>query len=251
MRLRFLSAFLVVLVAVPVAVADAIPTAAGVFPEVTAVPNARIAGEPAPVTGGGESGPRTRWVVQAATGTARQFHSRLIIEQDGEDDLDFTAHYQTRPFTSGAPYYSLRLGYWKGDSAWELETHHHLVTLVDDPTGVVENFRMTHGYNLNTLNRAWLVEGFIWRIGVGVVITHPESIVRGKTYNGEGFSEGFDLSGVCGQVSLEKRLPLWGGLFLYLEGRFTAAWAKVPIADGEATVPNYALHGLAGFGFDY
>jgi len=251
MRVKLSSACLLVLLAATVARADALPAVVGALPEVTAVPNARIAGDPAPVPGGEESGPRTKWVVQAATGTAGQFRSSLVIEQDGEDDLDFTAHYKTRPFTSGAPYYSLRLGYWRGESAWELETHHHLVTLVDDPTGVVENFQMTHGYNLNTVNRAWLVGGFIWRIGVGAVITHPESTVRGKTYDGDGFYGGFDLSGVCGQVSLEKRLPLWGGLFLYLEGKFTAAWAKVPIADGEATVPNYALHGLAGLGLDF
>ncbi len=205
---------------------------------------ATVAGEAVPAA------PGTKWVFQAATGTAYQFHSRLIVEQDGEEDLDVTARYETRPFTSGAPYYSLRLGYWTGGGAWELETHHHLVTLVDNPPEIQE-FKLTHGYNLNTLNRAWLAGGFIWRIGLGVVITHPENVVRGKRFSGDGIAEGFYLSGVCGQVALEKRLPLWGGLFLYLEGKFTAAWASVPIANGEATVPNYAIHGLAGLGFDY
>jgi len=246
-RAKFLCACLFVLATVSVAEAGAITTAGVVFP---AVPNARVAGDPAPVSGAAESAPRTKWVFQAATGTAHQFNSRLIIKQDGEEDLDFTAHYKTRPFTSGAPYYSLRLGYWKGSRAWEFETHHHLVTLVDGPPEV-GGFQITHGYNLNTLNRAWLVGGFIGRIGAGVVITHPESVVRGKTFSGEGFSGGFYLSGVCGQVSLEKRLALWGGLFVSLEGRFTAAWAKVPIADGEATVPNYAIHGLAGLGYTF
>ena len=209
---------------------------------------ARDAG--AVVPAGGRSAEPTKWVFQAATGTAYQFHSRLLIEQDGEEDLDFTAHYETHPYTSGAPYYSLRLGYWTGDGAWELETHHHLVTLVNGPEQVQE-FEITHGYNLNTLNRAWLAAGFIWRIGAGVVITHPQSVVRGKTFSGDGFYGGFYLSGVCGQLSLEKRFQLWGGLFGYLEGKFTAAWAQVPIADGEATVPNYALHGLAGLGYTF
>jgi hypothetical protein len=249
-RANYLGACLLVLAALPAVEAGAIPTAGAVFP---ALPNAPIAGDArdaAPAAGGEASAPATRWVFQAATGTAYQFHSRLIIEQDGEEDLDFTAHYQTRPFTSGAPYYSLRLGHWKGDRAWEFETHHHLVTLVDGPPEVAE-FQITHGYNLNTLNRAWLAGGFIWRVGAGVVITHPESIVRDKKFSGDGFYGGFYLSGVCGQVSLEKRLTLWGGLFLYVEGKFTAAWASVPIADGDATVPNYALHGLAGLGYDF
>ena len=247
MRVKFLSACLLVLATLPLAESDAISAAPGVFP---GPPVVTVAGDAVGGTGGGKSGPRPRWVIQAATGTARQFHSRLVIEQDGEEDLDVTAHYQTRPFTSGAPYYSLRLGYWKGDSAWELETHHHLVTLVDGPPEV-EEFKITHGYNLNTLNRAWLINGLIWRVGAGVVITHPESVVRGKTFRDEGGYEGFHLSGVCGQLSLEKRLPLWGGLFVYLEGKFTAAWAKVPIADGDATVPNYALHALAGLGYAF
>jgi len=194
--------------------------------------------------------PAVRWVLQASTGTAAQLKSRLRIEQDGEPELDFTARYATRPYTSGAPYYALRLGRWVGSDAWEIETHHHLVTLVDNPPQVGE-FALTHGYNLNTVNRAWLRAGFVWRVGAGIVITHPESLVRGKQYRGGGFAEGFSLSGVCGQVAAEKRIPLWDELFLSLEGKFTAAWAKVPIEDGEATVPNYAFHALAGLGYSF
>lgn len=248
---KFPGAFLLVLAAVSAAEAVAVPTAGGFDPEPPADQIILSAGAAAPVKVDAEPARRARWVFQASTGTAHQFRSRLNIRQEGEADLDFTARYETRPYTSGAPYYSLRIGRWKGDRAWEFETHHHLVTLVDDPTGVIGNFQITHGYNLNTLNRAWLAGGLIWRIGAGVVITHPESTVRGRTFSGDGFAEGFYLSGVCGQLSLEKRLRLWGGLFLSLEGKFTAAWAQVPIADGEATVPNYALHALAGLGYAF
>lgn len=249
-RANALCACLLLLAAIPAADARAIPAPGGSGPEIPADLPVVGAAAVAPASGLAAS-PRGTWVFQAATGSAYQFRSRLIVQQDGEDDLDFSARYQTRPFTSGAPYYSLRLGYWKGGRAWEFETHHHLVTLVDDPTGVIDNFQMTHGYNLNTLNRAWLAGGLIWRVGAGVVITHPESTVRGKTFSGDGIAGGFYLSGVCGQLSLEKRLALGGGVFLYLEGKFTAAWAQVPIADGDATVPNYALHALTGLGYAF
>lgn len=213
---------------------------------------ARAAGEPVPASpAAAPARPAVSWVLQVSTGTAVQAHSRLQIDQDGEPGLDFTAHYETRPYSAGAPYYAIRLGRWVGNAAWELETHHHLVTLVDNPPEV-EEFAITHGYNLNTVNRAWLVSGFVLRAGAGIVITHPESLVRGKQYRGdEGFAQGFSLSGVCGQLGAEKRIPLWDKLFLSLEGKATAAWAKVPIADGDATVPNYALHVLAGLGYAF
>lgn len=194
--------------------------------------------------------PPAVWVLQAATGSALQLHSRVVVEQEGEPDLDFTGEFDTNPFTSGAPYYSLRLGRWRGASAWEIETHHHLVTLANNPPEIGE-LAMTHGYNLNTVNRAWLAGGFVWRLGAGLVITHPESEVRGKRYAGDGFAEGFSLSGVCAQAGLERRFPLGKKLFLSLEGKLTAAWAQVPVADGEATVPNYAVHGLAGVGYQF
>jgi hypothetical protein len=187
------------------------------------------------------------WVVQLSTGTALSLRSRLVIEQSGEPDLDFSARYETRPFSSGAPYYSLRLGRWENGAAWELETHHHLVTLADGPAEV-GSFEITHGYNLNTVNRAWEGAGFIWRVGAGLVVTHPESEVRGKRFDGDGFAGGFYLSGVCGQAAVERRFPIGSSFFLALEGKLTGAWARVPVEEGWATVPNFAVHALAGVG---
>jgi len=37
-------------------------------------------------------------------------------------------------------------------------------------------------------------------------------------------------------------------LFASVEGKLTASWIRVPIADGRATVPNVAVHVLAGIG---
>jgi len=202
------------------------------------------------------SGPGARWVVQLATGTAWQARSPLRISQDGEEDLDFRAKYETRPFTSGAPYYSLRLGRWREGRAWEVESHHHLVTLTDGPPEV-EGFSITHGYNLNTVNRAWEGGGLVWRLGAGVVVTHPESVVRGKAFGDQGadghlhLSNGFFLSGVCAQGAVEKRFPVGGGFALTTELKATAAWARVPVADGDAAVPNYALHALLGLAYTF
>ena len=56
------------------------------------------------------------------------------------------------------------------------------------------------------------------------------------------------------------RLPRWplaGGFYLWrhvfatLEGKLTASFARVPIADGSADVPSLALHGLFGIGAEW
>lgn len=188
------------------------------------------------------------WVLQGATGTAWQARTRFVLSQEGHEDLSFRARYETRPFSSGAPYYSVRLGRWEGKAAWEIETHHHLVTL-GDPPPEIGRFEITHGYNLNTLNRAWERAGLVWRLGAGLVITHPESEVRGRRYEGKGFAQGFSLSGVCAQAAVERRFRIRGPLLATLEVKLTAAWARVPVEGGDAEVPNLAAHALAGLAY--
>jgi hypothetical protein len=44
---------------------------------------------------------------------------------------------------------------------------------------------------------------------------------------------------------------LWRGVFVTLEGKLTASFARVPIDAGSADVPNIALHGLFGLGAEW
>jgi hypothetical protein len=46
-----------------------------------------------------------------------------------------------------------------------------------------------------------------------------------------------------------RRLALGGGLFVVTEAAFTAARAKVPVVDGDASVPNVAAHVRVGLGW--
>jgi hypothetical protein len=194
------------------------------------------------------------WVVQIATGSAYNIPTHLKIEQKGYEDISLTAHYDTEAWTTQAWYYDLRVGWWKDGRAWELETLHHKLYLGNEPPEV-KYFAVSHGYNLNTINRAWLtnwpIENIIYRVGAGIVITHPETEVRGKEYDNEGGIGGFHFGGVTGQVAAEKRFSLSEKLFLSLEAKFTASYAEIPIADGEATVPNLAIHGLFGMGYRF
>jgi hypothetical protein len=190
------------------------------------------------------------WIIQLSTGSSYSFPSHLTIRQDGEKDIDLTAEYETKAWATQAPYYDLRIAKWKNDTAWEFESLHQKLYLKNKPDEV-EHFSISHGYNFNMLNYALSRYGFIYRAGIGFIMTHPETKVRGKRLEDEGGINGFYISGAGGQLAVEKRYYTTDKLSLSLEVKFTAAYAEIPIADGTATVPNYAAHGLIGIGFDF
>jgi hypothetical protein len=188
--------------------------------------------------------------LQVSGGSVYNLQLPLVIRQDGQETIRLNADYDTKPFETPI-YYSLRLGWWKDSAAWELEMVHHKLTLANRPAEV-EHFSVTHGFNLLTLNRAWKRPLFIWRVGAGVVISHPESTIRGKTFDQTGgIADGYYLSGPTAQVALEKRFYLYKGLYASIEGKYSLSWVRVPVAEGKADLWNSALHGLAGIGIDF
>lgn len=190
------------------------------------------------------------WTIQASTGSSYSFPSPLTIEQHGEKDIRLTAAYETRAWATQAPYYALRIGKWKNKKAWEFESLHQKLYLTNKPDEV-QKFAVSHGYNLNMCNIAFRKYGLIYRIGGGFVMTHPETQVRGKRHEDDGGINGFYVSGAGGQAALEKRYRITENLLFSLELKMTAAYAEIPIADGNASVPNYAAHGLIGIGYSF
>jgi hypothetical protein len=186
-------------------------------------------------------------------GTSVSMPMPLDIRQDGYDDLSFTAHYETKAFNKH-PYYSVRLGRWDNGKSWEVELVHHKIHLTNNPPEI-KHFEVSHGYNLLTVNRAWEVRDFIYRVGLGVVVAHPESTVRNKEfYEMDGGLKGdgnYYVAGPTAQIAIQKKFGIWGGLFGSAEAKFTASYATVPIAEGEAVAPNTAFHFLAGIGYNF
>ena len=191
-----------------------------------------------------------QWVFHLGTGSAYNFTTPLEIRQDGEEDINVSARYDTKAFSTAAWYYDMRIAKWKNNHAWEFETHHQKLHL-DNRPAEVQSFVISHGYNLNTVNSAWLINNFIYRLGLGIVITHPETIVRNKEYDDKGGVNGFHLSGVTAQAAMEKRFSVTEKIFIYLEAKMTASYATIPVEDGDASVPNAAIHGLFGTGYSF
>jgi hypothetical protein len=192
----------------------------------------------------------TRWSFEGFLGSAYNFPSPLWINQLDQDEVYVWARYDTRPLFD-SPYYAWRISRWKETRAWEFELVHHKIYLSNEPDEV-DDFNVSHGYNLLTLNRAWDYSRFILRFGTGLVISHPETEIRGRKFSQDQglFGKGFYISGPTIQFAAGKRFYLWRKLFFALEAKITASYALIPIEGGTAHVPNAALHGLFGIGFD-
>jgi hypothetical protein len=81
-----------------------------------------------------------------------------------------------------------------------------------------------------------------------VVIAHPESRVREKTFREDGGVRGYYLAGPVVGFGIGKKLRPAERFFFSVEGRATLAYAFVPIEDGDAELTNVAFHALVGLG---
>ena len=189
------------------------------------------------------------WTFQTSVGAVSNFETPLKIRQSGFEEIEVDADYESRPFESPL-YYSLRAGRWTGRTGWELELIHQKVFLMNRPPEV-QRFDISHGYNLVTVNRGWDLRGWLLRLGAGVVIAHPENTVRGRDLDSgdTNLSGGYHFAGPALQAGVERRVGFGARWFLGVEGKLSAARAEVPVAGGEAEVPNVAGHLLLGLGY--
>ena len=194
---------------------------------------------------------RGAWAAEAFTGSAWHLPIPLVVDLP-EEHTRLRARYNTRPF-AGAPYYSYRLGR-AGTSgrAVEVEMLHHKLYL-ENPRPPVERFEVTHGYNLPTVNTVWPGSGWQLRLGLGLVVAHPEGRIAGRAV-GEGHTllgGGYHIAGVTAQVAIGRRYVLWGrrvAMTAAPEVKLTASWARIPLQRGHLSVPDVSLHALGGLG---
>jgi hypothetical protein len=191
---------------------------------------------------------QSQWTFEFQSGGAFNAPMPLIISQQGYPDIKFTANYHTEALTLPV-YMDVRLGRWQNGRSLEIEFIHHKLYL-DNTTDEVQKFNISHGFNMIFLNRGFNQKTFSYHAGAGIVIIHPESIVRGKEF---GDSEntwdlGYYLSGPVINLAISK--PFWLGnrFFINAEAKSTIAYASVKVAQGHADVFNLAFHLILGLG---
>ena len=183
-------------------------------------------------------------------GDAWNLDTTLSVEQRGYPSIDLAANYETRPFEKPL-YWAFRFGFNRRErGAWELQFVHHKIHLTNT-TEEIQHFEITHGLNVVTVNRTFETLPVAMRVGGGFIIAHPESVVRGLSWYDEGgiFDSGYHLTGPAILGGVGKHFRVSSRLSVGLEVQLIAAWAKVPVAEGSATAPNVALHGMVGVGY--
>ncbi|ELG2044853.1 hypothetical protein RAX51_003823 [Vibrio fluvialis] len=186
------------------------------------------------------------WEASFGLGGALNLQESITIKMDNGERIESSSvSLNTKPFNS-PPYYNLRTGYWKDDTAWEVEfIHHKLYANASDLDDRVQNFEITDGYNLLYLNYAAVyTQGWNVRAGFGVVIPHPDVTVDNQRSHG-----GYQLGGVTTQLALEREFVVSDSVLFSLEGKVTYSYAEIDLDYGKATVPNTALHLLGQFKF--
>lgn len=187
---------------------------------------------------------------QLFSGSAVSLPLPIRIVQTGYPDLAFTARWATRP-ARPTWYYAGRLGLWNGNRGWRLDFTHHKLYLTNPPPEVRE-FRITNGFNIVTVSRAFRNKRLTYSLGAGPVMTYPYNTVRGRQIDDEGRGlDGYLLSGASVMGMATREFPIVAGLVASLDMRGSASWVKVPVVNGHGSVPNIALHLHAGLGYRF
>ncbi|MFW5787152.1 MAG: hypothetical protein ACOC21_00335 [Halanaerobiales bacterium] len=193
------------------------------------------------------------WAFEVYGGTAYNIPTPLTIEK-GEKTIDIDrAKYSTNPLEE-SPYYAWRVSRWENEKAWELQLVHHKIRLENDHEDI-DHFEISHGYNLISVNHAWEKENYIFRGGLGTILTHPEfDVFNEKIDQEKGLAGlGFYFSGIAAQTSIGRKFELTDNWYASTEGMLNASYASVKPDATEITakVPNVSLHFLLGMGYEF
>ena len=188
------------------------------------------------------------WTFEFQSGGAYNVPMPLTIKQQGYPDIKLTAHYDTEALTLPV-YMDLRLSRWLNDRSWEIEFIHHKLYL-ENTTSEVQKFNISHGFNMIFLNRGFNQKTFRYHAGAGIVITHPESNIRGKEFGDSvnTWDLGYYLSGPVINLAIGKPIRLGNRFFINAEAKTTFAYAFINVAEGHADVFNLAFHLILGVG---
>jgi hypothetical protein len=187
------------------------------------------------------------WRLSLSLGASHSFASTLTLEQEGFERIRTLARWNSRSFEM-PPYYGARVSRWSGRHAWSVAFIHDKLYL-DNPPPKVQQFSISHGLNLLTVEHGWRFGEWLLWCGGGVVLAHPENTVRNLSLPGDEsgmLGGGYNVTGPTIGLALGRRFIVSRGLAIVGEARATASRVEVPIARGRASMNTSAVHALLG-----
>ncbi len=211
------------------------------------------------------------------TGTSHTHSSDLRIRQGGTDsNVEFHGvRWEPRPFSSGAPYYGVRLSYFPGPVArlgGSIDfTHYKMYAETDRSIEVrgtwngvpvnatvpmrswVQGFEVSHGVNLTSLNveYRWAADRvtgrpYRWQphvgAGVAVYLPHAEGVVNGVPVAGN-----YQRAGQGYQVFAGAEYRWFTRFGLFFDTKFDNGSLDIDLAPGvRAQTRTRTFHGVAG-----
>lgn len=156
---------------------------------------------------------KSEWELEFNAGVPANINLPLTISQKGYKDISLTANFKSEPFVPPI-YWVFRVSKWKNNKAWEFEMIHQKLYL-ENTTPEIQYFNITHGFNMTFINRAFRIklfnkDGFIARVGTGVVFAHAENMIRGMEFNQKQsfFDLGYYVTFPNINLSLSKRVKI-------------------------------------------
>lgn len=185
-------------------------------------------------------------------GSAYNAPTYLKIYQENLTDIELTANFATEGFKNPV-YWDYKLEVETEKYIYGLRSTHHKLVL-RNPTPEIDNFSITHGYNLFSVYFGWKKKYFDVLAGGGIAFSHPEGVINGnyialeegiRLYGGK-----YRLTGPNFEAAIRKKVYLYKRLYLNGGIRFTAGYAKPKIIDGYVETYPISFHATAGLGFD-
>ncbi|WP_243349415.1 hypothetical protein [Parabacteroides sp. FAFU027] len=192
---------------------------------------------------------QSSYSLEIQSGVVANIPLPLVIHQTNQPDFSFIAKYRTEPLE--VPYYyDFRLSRWHENYSWELELIHHKIYL-ENPNSEITRFAISHGFNMLILNRGIDLRGNILRAGIGMVVAHPEFIIRGVEFdeNRGWLGEGYVPSGLAIQMGYSQHLKITERFFVNLEAKTTFGYARLNQNEISVDTYNWAFHLNLGPGY--
>lgn len=166
----------------------------------------------------------------------------LIIRQEGFQDIKLWARFDTEPFVLPV-YWDWRFSRWEAGKAWEFEVIHHKLYL-SNTTPEIQKYNISHGFNMLMFNRVFQKKFVRVRVGAGVILSHPESKIRGLEFGDTGneMDMGYFISGPVVNFAVSKPFYLGSRFYINAEVKTTFAYSSIEIANGNSDVYNLAFH---------